>query len=161
VAIVVSDTSPLRALAHVHRLDLLGAIYGDVLVPPAVADELRDVASALPPIDVASIPGVRVQAPRDVKLVARFRSALDPGESEAIALALEVGAKIILIDEMLGRAAAEREGIQPVGALGVLIKGKQMGLVAAVVPLMESLRDEMGFFMSAQLYATVKRLAGE
>jgi len=161
VPIVVSDTSPLRALAHVNRLDLLSAIYGEVLVPPAVADELKDTASALPPIEVAAIPGVRVQAPSDPSLVLRFRSSLDPGESEALALAIEVGAKIILIDEALGRAAAERIGIQPVGVLGVLVRAKQMGLVAAVIPLMNRLRDELGFFISPDLYATVKRLAVE
>ncbi len=141
MAIVVSDTSPLRALAHIDRLDLLAAIYGEVLVPPAVADELADVASALAPIAVGAIPGVRAQAPSDSSSVARFRSSLDLGESEALALAIEVGAKIILIDEALGRAAAERIGIQPVGALGVLVRGKQMGLLASVLPLMDRLRD--------------------
>ena len=97
MAIVVSDTSPLRALAHVGRLDLLGAIYGEVLVPPAVADELQDLASGFPPLAVASIPAVRVQAPSDPALVARFLRELDWGESEALALAIEVGAMIILM----------------------------------------------------------------
>jgi len=161
VPIVVSDTSPIRALAHVGHLDLLGAIYGEVLIPPAVADELRHAASSIPPIDVTTIPAVRVQAPSDPVLVARFRNSLDIGESEALALAIEVGARIILIDEKLGRAAAEHEGLQPVGALGVLVRGKQMGFVAAILPLMDRLRDELGFFMSPELYAMVRRLAGE
>jgi hypothetical protein len=115
-------------------------------VPPAVADELQDLASALPPIAVDTIPAVRVQAPTNSTLVARFRSTLDPGESEALALAIEVGAKIILIDETLGRAAAERVGIQPVGALGVLVRGKQMGLVNDRASVDEPLAGRVGVF---------------
>jgi len=161
VAIVISDTSPLRALAHVGRLDLLGAIYGEVLVPPAVADELQGISSGFPPIMVSSIPAVRVQAPSDSRLISRFQQELDRGESEALALAIEVGATIILIDEKLGRAAAEHEGLQPVGALGVLVRGMQMGLITAVLPLLDRLRDELGFFMSSELYEKVRRLAGE
>jgi len=142
-------------------LDLLAAIYGEILVPPAVADELQDVSSGFPPIAVSSIPAVRVQAPSDSRLISRFQQELDRGESEALALAIEVGAKIILIDEKLGRATAEHEGLQPVGALGVLVRGKQVGLVTAVLPLMDRLRDELGFFMSSELYDKVRRLADE
>ena len=159
--IVVSDTSPIRALSHLQRLDLLAALYGEVLIPPAVAAELENPASTLPIVRVASIPAVRVEAPTDPAQIARFRAGLDPGESEALALAIEVGASLILMDEAAGRAVARTLGIEPVGVLGVLVRAKNAGLISSVVPLMDRLRLELDFFISPQLHATVRRLANE
>src|SRR5205823_8965132 len=104
---------------------------------------------------------LRVAAPSDDEVVRRLRLVLDPGESEAIALALELRADAILVDEADGRAAAAREGLTAIGAIGVLLRAKQRGFVPVVVPLIERLRDEIQFFVSSALLADARRLSGE
>lgn len=156
MAIVVSDTSPLRALAHLGRLDVLPALFGEVWVPPAVVREVAAAGVALP-----GEPSFRVRAPSNPNLVRRLGSTLDAGESEAIALAIELDADILLIDEARGRAVASSLGLDARGVLGILLDAKAAGLVTAVAPLIARLRSELNFFLSARLVATVLELAGE
>lgn len=159
--IIISDTSPLRALQHLNRLDVLNLFYGEVLVPPAVAAELRNPDSTLPPLEVAAVPWIRVQSPRDQAAVRRFLVELDPGESEAITLALELRAEAILIDEAEGRAVARRQGLRTIGVLSVLVRAKAEGIISAVRPLIDRLQNELDFRVSDSLRATILRRAGE
>jgi len=139
----------------------LKRLYGDILVPPGVVAELRDADAPVPPLDWASIPGARVQAPHDLARVAGLRETLDLGESEAIALALEVDAAALLVDERAARAVAESLGLRPVGVPAMLVRAKHRGFVAAVGPLMDRIRSGIGFRISASLYATMPQRAGE
>src|SRR5438067_2470013 len=101
--IVASDTSPLRALAHLGLLDLLGTMFGEVYVPPGVIAQLRSPRRRFPSLDLSGVKSIRVQAPVDAALIADLMRHLDLGESQAIALALELGAKTLLMDEASGR----------------------------------------------------------
>ena len=160
--IVVSDTSPIRALAHLDLLVVLEVIFGHVVVPPAVDTELLQPPLGLPRVDVRTLSFVRIRARRDpAEAVQKFMETLDPGESEALALALELSAKAILIDEAAGRATGRRLGLLPIGVLGTLVRAKQRGLVSAVGPLIDRLRGELGFFISAALKDEILRNAGE
>jgi len=67
-----------------------------------------------------------LQADKVARLLA---STLDPGEAEAIALALELSADLILLDERDGRSAAERAGLRVTGVLGVLLRAKNNGQI--------------------------------
>jgi predicted nucleic acid-binding protein len=161
VPIVVSDTSPIRALGHLGLINLLQELFSDVLIPPAVERELRNPASGTATVDVNGIPFLRVQAPSDRNRVGQLCQTLDPGESEALALALEVRADLVLIDEAAGRAAAKRLGLTPIGVLGTLIRAKQRGRVGLLEPLIDRLQAELHFFISPQVRAEALRLAGE
>lgn len=159
--VVVSDTSPIRALAHLSRLDLLRDVFGEVLIPPAVVLELQNPHARVDVEKVLSLPFVRVQSPRDLSRVREFRAVLDAGESEALALALESPGSIVLVDDAEARATAEQMGLEVVGALGILLRGKRGGLVQAVGPLMDRLQKELRFFISASVRQDVLRRAGE
>jgi len=159
--VVVSDTSPLRALAHLDRLDLLSALFGEVLIPPSVVAELEQPRSRFAPVAIGALSFVRVQAPSGRTMVDELRQLLGPGEAEAIALAVEVHADAILIDETAGRAVARQRGLLPVGVLGVLLRAKHRRLILAVVPLIDRLQEELGFFISPALRAEILKQAGE
>jgi predicted nucleic acid-binding protein len=88
-------------------------------------------------------------------------TGLDEGESEAIALAVESSARLLLIDEKKGRRAARRLDVPVTGALGILAKGRRMGDVDSVRREIGRLRLEAGFFISDQVQASILELAGE
>ena len=115
--IVVSNTTPIIALGLVERLDILSALYEEVVVPEAVQGELR-AGPESKRLSLEAAP-VRVMPIRDSSH-ASLISDLDRGEAEAIALALEERARLLIIDERLGRAHARRLGIPLTGTLGVL-----------------------------------------
>ena len=106
--IVVSDTSPVLNLARIGRLQLLALLYYQVLIPPAVYDELTVSESDLPPaIDLAAEPWLMVATANDQKRVQELRKDLDRGEAEAIVLAIERRADLLLVDERRGRRLAK------------------------------------------------------
>ena len=120
----MSDTSPIRALAHLSLLRVLKELFGQIIVPPAVDAELRVPAAGFMPVDVRMLDFVSLQAPRDTKRVQTLLKTLDPGESEALVLALELGSVAILIDERAGREMAKQLGLMPIGVLGTLVRAE-------------------------------------
>ena len=163
--IVVADTGPLIALGRVECLKLLHDLYQDVLIPPAVREELhlgsgrpgaRQSAEALEQgwLQVQELSAGSAQALSDLMLV------LDPGEAEAILLAEEMNCKFLLIDERKGRAIANRRGVPVVGIAGVLLAAKKRGLIDAVMHILQNM-EQAGYRMSAGLTKEIARLARE
>ena len=159
---VVSNASPLINLARIGQLRLLPRIFERLLIPEAVWQEVV--------VDGDDQPGAKeiLQAGwverADVsnrQLVRSLRQELDPGEAEAIALAVEVNADWLLMDERLGRQTARHFGLGYIGLIGILKAAKQRGEIAALRPLLEQLRDLAGFRISPALYEQVLREMGE
>ncbi len=159
--VIVSDTSPIRALANLGLLDLLRDLYGEIVVPPAVDAELRRPRAGQHEIDLRGLAFVTIRPPLSATEVARFRTRLDAGESEALALAAELQADLILMDEIAGREAAREIGVVTVGTFGILVDAKRLGLIQAVAPLVDRLRDEFRFFVTPTVRSIVLRAAGE
>ena len=160
--IVVSDASPLIALAAVGQLDLLHDLYGEVLVPEAVQNEVTLVRPAAPGAAAVSLAGwIRVLPVQNLALVAAMSVELDPGEAEAIALAVEEGADLLLIDERRGRIAASRLNQRVVGVLGILVEAKQRNLISLVRPVLDALASQTGFRVSQALRDRILLVAGE
>jgi len=91
---VVSNSSPLIALARIQRLDFLPAIFESVLIPPPVAREIGPSIPALPT-------WLRIQAPSVLPPPSLLRRRLGDGEHEALALAIELRADWVILDEFL------------------------------------------------------------
>jgi predicted nucleic acid-binding protein len=159
--IVVSDTGPLIALAKADRLHILERLFGQVKIPPAVHREL--LAGRWPEaarLDEALSRFIQVvQLSPFPSKVQTETLRLDPGERQAIALAYELGA-LIVVDDRLGRAAARRLDLPVTGTVGVLIQAKEAGLIPAVCPLLEEIRQR-GYWLSEALLETAARLAKE
>ncbi len=127
--IVVSDTSPICYLLLIGEIELLPQLYGQVLIPRIVQQELSDDRS---PVAVKNwikappkwliIQDVTVPADKDLDLI-------NAGEKAAIILALQEGANLIIIDEALGRKVARNKGLKVTGLLGILDRAAQQNLV--------------------------------
>ena len=127
--VIVSDTTPLNYLVLIEAVEILPRLYSRVLIPPAVRDELNQSNTPEP---------VRIwlgQAPSWLEVVAPTLptdpalSHLDEGETQAIALALEHRADLLLLDERDGTAAARDRGLTVMGTLGVLDRAAALGWV--------------------------------
>lgn len=143
------------------QLQLLHSLFGEVLIPPAVVRELEQPRSRFLPVLVQGLPFIRVQSPTDRKAVEELLDTLGPGEAEAIALAMEIHADAILIDEKAGRAVARQRGLLPLGILGTLVRAKQRGFLGEVKPLLDRLQTELGFFISPSIRTTILRQVSE
>ncbi len=159
--LVVSDTSPLRAFAHLELLSILPALYDPIVVPPAVLRELETPTRRFPALPREGLPFVRVASPVDEGRVRELELKLERAEAEAIALALEVETATLLMDEAKGRAVAAGFGLPVIGTLGVLRDAKTAGLVPRVGPLIGRLTSEISFFLDADLVEEVLRQVGE
>jgi len=84
---------------------------------------------------------------------------LGPGERQAVALAYEFKA-LLIIDDKLGRFAARRLGLQVTGVAGFLIRAKEVGLLSEVIPVLEAIRNQ-GYWLSDELLKLVAKLTGE
>ena len=151
--IVVSDTSPLTALLTIGRADLLHLLFGQVIVPPAVAAELLHAHPVLPA-------WIEVLSPSHIP-PAVIAAHLDLGETQALALALELHARTLLMDERLGRRVAQALGLIPTGVLGCLVLAKQDGHLAAVSPIIAELQDRAGCWFDDALITAILLAAGE
>lgn len=130
-------------------------------MPPAVAAELNVPTTRLPALNPAQIRGVHVRAPDDAAAAARLRTLLGPGEAEAIVLAEEICAPLVLIDDRAGAACAASRGLRTTGAVGILIHAKERGLVGEVRPLLAGLKQGIGFHLSEDVVRRALELAGE
>ena len=160
--IVISDTSPIINLAIIGHLHLLPAVFNEVVIPTAVYNEITLTGAGLPgSAEIAVANWVSVVSVKNRSLVDSFRAELQIGESEAIVLAMELKADLLLIDEALGRAIASKNGLKIMGLLGVLIVAKQKGLIPEVKTLINRLLVEADFWISNQLINQVLAEAGE
>lgn len=152
--IVVSDASPLINLSVVGHLELLHQLYGSLKIPQAVSKEIIKADQSVPSwIEICPV--------SNKALVTALIVELDPGEAEAIALAVELSADLLLIDERIGRKMAARFGLRFTGILGVLVEAKNKGLIPAIKPIVDDLRFKAGFWVGESLYRRVLQAAGE
>lgn len=156
--ILIADASALIALATCDSLDLLEAIFGDVLVPEAVYSEVAEVDKPQS-LRLKKYLYGKVRAV-DMQRFVYLDAFADAGETQAMLLYKEVGADFLLIDDMRGRKVAKINHIKIVGSLGVLLQAKRAGLIPLVAPLIEQISDSQ-VFMSEKLMQTVLELAGE
>ena len=115
----VSDTSVLIALDNIGRLGLLKTVFGEVLVPEAVA---REYGGPLPS-------WVKVVKVKETGLVSALMEILHRGEAEAIALAIQVKADLLLLDDKKARRLAARLGLRVLGTIGILILARKRSLI--------------------------------
>lgn len=160
--VVVSDTSCISNLLVVGHIHLLQQTYHQVIIPPAVFFELRALEKFdidLNPLLDAEWMEVRAADEKMIRAIESFN--LDEGETEAIALAREIKADVLIIDEAKGREVARKFGLQTTGLLGILIKAKKDGIIFSVKPILDNLIAEANFRISKELYEQILNMINE
>jgi uncharacterized protein len=154
--IIVSDTSPISNLLRIGQLPILQKLYGTVIIPQVVYQEIAALETlGVDTTLIQSADWINVQAARDQALVEELSLELDLGEAEAIALAIEIKADRLLIDERIGRGVAQRYGVKITGLLGVLVAAKKNNLILGLKPILDQLIFQAKFRVHPDLYRQI------
>ncbi|MCW1925218.1 DUF3368 domain-containing protein [Luteolibacter arcticus] len=160
--IVVADTSSVLNLCCLRHEHVLQELFGKLLAPPAVWDEFQKLAGSDPRFAGLAFPAfIEIVAPSRVPPTLAGNERLHSGEVNALALASEIKADAILMDERAGRTEAKALGIPAIGILGILIRAKELSLVPELAPLLDQLQSRAGFWIAESLRERVLKLAGE
>lgn len=155
---VISNTSPILNLAIIDKLFLLRKQFGEIVIPPGVFEELR-TDEELPGSHIireAIRHGwIKVRKVNDFPLIKVLQRELDKGESEAIALALQTQAEIILLDEREARRIAKLLGLKVTGLLGIILHARQDGDLLSVSETVKELCEKAGFRIAPKLLADI------
>lgn len=158
--VVIVNTSPLFYLHRLGCLNILEKLYGEIVIPGAVVDELKEgkrVGEDVPEIaDYKWINVKDVTIPAFIKII----SDLGHGEAEVLALACEEKEPLVIIDDEIARKIAKLQGIKLTGTAGVLLKAKTNNYISEIKPVLEKLR-EVGFYLSDRVIAEVLKISGE
>lgn len=148
---LVVNASPLIFLGKVDSLSLLQATFSEILMPPAVEDEIRGLA--LPPFIQRT-----ALSPEGRAYVRGALGRLHAGELEAMVLAQELQADFVALDDLLARRKAHRLGLVPVGTVGLLLLANQRGLLdaARVREKLQDLIDRHGLYLSSPVLERVR-----
>jgi len=161
--VVVSNTSPLSNLAIIGRLALLRDQFGAVLVPSAVRRELNLLrhSGAARLLDASFGDGWLQVAPLLQPVPAYLGAGFHAGEAEALALASERRADIVLLDDGDARRRAVEAGLRISGVLGVLLGARRSGQVPSLREEIRRLRVEARFFVARRIENELIAAAGE
>ena len=161
----VSDSSTLIQLSRLERFYLLQEFFVEVLILPAVWQEVvergSDREGAGEVAEAVTKGWIRMVEPANSELVRAFRANLGAGESEAIALAIELDADVLLIDERRGRREARRYFLSIMGFVGVLIQAAREGKIESLRDELDLIRQDSRFHISENLYREAPNAAGE
>ena len=146
---VVSNSSPLILLSAIGMLDLLKNEFGELLIPEDVYDEVtsRELKGS---DEVKHAGWIKVLSIKNNQALF-FLPSLDRGEEEAIVLAIEHDADLVLLDDLAGRRAAMMQGLNVMGTLGFLKVMQRKSRIKKFKDVLDDLQKN-GFWMSADLY---------
>jgi hypothetical protein len=156
---VVSNTTPILALLKIAKLEILKELYGHIFIPQEVFNEIEAGKGNEFYMDLSKIEWITIEKIQDEKSLSYFLD-LDKGEAEAIVLAAEIGAGLIILDETLGRFHAKHAGLVVTGILGILLKAKQLGYIKELKPLLLELRLK-GVWLGDSIIEQILRIANE
>lgn len=132
--IIIADTTPLNYLVLIGHSSVLPLLYGRVLIPPAVYEELQAEGAPASVRDWAAQPPAWLETRQPSLPLSGELEALDPGECEAIALAMEMKADLLILDDRDARIEASRRKLTVIGTLRVLKMPHNLGSLICRTP---------------------------
>jgi uncharacterized protein len=156
---VISNTTPILSLLKLNRLNLLKDLYGSIIIPHGVYQEIEKGKDWKYYTDLTSQPWINIQKVANPTSLSYFFD-LDQGEAEVIVLAGELNADLVILDENLGRRYAQELNLTLTGTIGILLKAKQQALIPSVKNALIEL-SQKGVWLSPTLINQAIELAGE
>ncbi|MBI2437754.1 MAG: DUF3368 domain-containing protein [Lentisphaerae bacterium] len=147
---IISNASCLIALMNIGRLTILHELYGHIVISPEVAREVGDIAE----------PWIEIREVKDQQTLKALASIVDMGEAGTLALAMEHKEAVAVLDDLKARRLATELNVPFTGLMGVLLKTKENGIIAAVGIILTELK-QAGFRISTVMENEVLRLAQE
>lgn len=137
---VIVNSTPLIALCHVRQLDLLRRLYGEIIIPKAVYQEISVKEDSVCKREVdCAMKWIHIKEIQNEMAKSMYKTMLHDGEVEVMILAKEECADLVIIDDKNAKKHAKYLGLPVTGTLGVLIKAKQQGLIPELKPLLETM----------------------
>ena len=140
---VIVNTTPLIVLADVGQFDLLRKLYGEIMIPQAVLEEIRSQPAKRLTASSDWIKIVRVKNKDERSL---FRARLHAGEVEVMLLAQEQNADLVIMDDNAAKKTAKFMGLKVTGTLGVLLRAKREGYIQEIKPIIRAMAAD-GFYI--------------
>lgn len=157
----IADASFLIGLCKIEKIDLLGRVFEEVFIPPAVYKEVVERGKGrLGAQEVREADYISIREPKNKTLVSMFLANLGLGEAEILALAQEEEVDLLLLDEIKARKLASMGGFNVMGVLGFLLTAKNLKFVSKISPLITELRDK-GFRISDKVVNEILQKADE
>ena len=158
---VISNSTPLIALKKIEKLELLYKIYGEIIIPYGVYEEVILESSVKEPHDFIKESGfIKIMKIRNEEAKRLFSTSLHKDEVEIMILAVEVKANLCIIDDLLARRYAKYNNLNITGTIGVLLKAKELCIITKIRPIMDELIDS-GVYIDSKLYNKVVEISGE
>ncbi len=160
---VVADASVLISLSRIKQLDILHDRFPEgALIPPAVWKEVVEEGGGRPGArEVSESEWISIQDFTEQGIKNLLQIDLDEGEVAAIALAYEINADVVLLDERDARLAAKQLGLSVLGTVGILIWAKQNGKLSSLQDTLHELQVQGKFRISQNLYEQALSVVGE
>lgn len=148
---VIVNSTPLIVLSHIGKLDLLRQLYGEIVIPQAVYDEVTQKKDIARTALESSMSWIKVISIKDTDKYTMYKAKLHAGEVETMILAQEEPkADLVIIDDNTAKKTAKFLGLSVTGTIGILLKSKRSGYIDAVAPLFEKMRAN-GFYVSEKV----------
>ena len=157
---VVVNSTPLIILGNIDGLKILQELYGEIIIPRAVFEEVTskdDNAKLNLSQNLSWIKVLEVQDKSNRKM---YQAKLHDGEVEVMMLANEISADLLIIDDNAAKKTAKFLGFTVTGTLGVILKAKSEGIIPQVKPIVDEMLRQ-GFYISPKIIETVLKTANE
>jgi predicted nucleic acid-binding protein len=153
--IIVSNSTPLINFATINEINILRELFKQILIPKAVWHEVVTTGWPDTSENIEKSEWIVEGSISDLRLSRTLERELDKGEAEAIVLAIEVSADLILLDELEARNIADMQGLNYMGSIGCLALAKRIGLIDEIKPLLDKMIDKARFWVNKELYSYV------
>ncbi len=158
---VIANSTPLIALNKIGKLYLLKEVYGKIVIPFAVYEEVVLESKRKECDDFIQESGfIDIMKIKNEEAKRIFITSLHKGEVEVMILAREIGADLCIIDDLLARKYAKYHSLNITGTIGVILKAKELGIITKVRPIMDELVSS-GIYIDSKLYNKVLEISDE
>ncbi len=159
--VVIVNSTPIIALAVINKLHLFKDLYGEIIIPKAVQDEVMAKEDSVTRLALAGSKGwIITKTITNIDAKKFFKVQLHDGEVEVMILGKELEADLLVIDDYTAREYAKYLDFRITGTLGVILRAKEKGIIKAVKPLVLDL-IEHGIYIGEKLYQDIIKIAKE